>query len=72
MTLAHVLHSPFGDIREERAMPNTKTEEDKKRGGKREPVLDRAGRRSSPGSGEDENDAADLQPDDVESADTAR
>jgi hypothetical protein len=37
-----------------------------------EPSIQRAGARASPGSGEDEDAGADLQPDDVENGDTAR
>lgn len=52
-------------------MPKTK------RGGKHddplEPPSERTGERSSPGSGEDDGDeAADLQPDEVERSDPAR
>ena len=55
-------------------MPKTKSGGDKKRGDAMEPSIDRRGERSSPGSGEDgdEEEAADLQPDDVEHGDTAR
>ena len=40
--------------------------------GKRDGRTDRPGARSSPGSGEDDDEAADLQPDDVEDGSTAR
>jgi hypothetical protein len=39
----------------------------------KQPPIDRAGRRSSPrNEGEDEEEASDLQPDDVENGDPAR
>ena len=47
-------------------MPNTK-----RRDGKQGDPVERRDERSSPGSGEDE-DEADLQPKDVENGDTAR
>jgi hypothetical protein len=54
-------------------MPKTKRGGDKKRGDPIKPLIERTGERSSPGSGEDEDgDAADLQPEDVEHDDTAR
>jgi hypothetical protein len=63
-------------------MPKTTSGGDKKHGDPLETLIERTGERSSPGSGEDEdadedededgNEAADLQPDDVESGDTAR
>ena len=65
-----------------------KTKSDKQHGDPMEPLIERTGARSSPGSGEedtktdreqddekaneDEDEAADLQPDDVENGDTAR
>ena len=58
----------------ERRMPKTKSGRADKRSDTIEP--ERAYERSSPGSGEDEDkdgdEAADLQPDDVEGDDTAR
>jgi hypothetical protein len=47
---------------------------DKRKGNPPEPLIERTGERSSPGSGEDESGegAADLQPDEVEGGDTAR
>jgi len=53
-------------------MPKTKSKDDVKQGGSNRPELDRAGERSSPGSGEDEREAADIQPADVENEDTPR
>ena len=55
-------------------LPKTKSGGGTKHGDAMEPAIDRKGERSSPGSGEDrdEEDAADLQPDDVEGGDTAR
>jgi len=56
-------------------MPKSKGEDDKKHGDPMGPLIERAGGRSSPGSGEDEDEgdeSADLQPDDVEDDDTAR
>jgi hypothetical protein len=54
-------------------MPKTKTGDEAKDGDPSEPPIERTGARSSPGSGEDEDEAADLQPDDVENKrDTAR
>jgi hypothetical protein len=56
-------------------MPRTKIDDAKKHGDPLQPLIDRTGERSSPGSGEDEDEgdeAADLQPDDVEEGDTAR
>jgi hypothetical protein len=50
-------------------MPKTNSREGEKRA---KPKIDRTGERSSPGSGEDETEAADLQPEDVENADSAR
>ena len=55
-------------------MPRNKSAGDKKHGDPMDPLIERTGERSSPGSGDDEDgdDAADLQPDDVEDDDTAR
>lgn len=54
-------------------MPKTKGGDDHQKPKSKGPPLDRAGRRSSPvNEGEGEEGAADLQPDDVESGDTAR
>ena len=52
-------------------MPKSKRGDDS-RPGKREGRIERPGARSSPGSGEDDDEAADLQPDDVEDDSTAR
>ena len=49
-------------------MPTIESGDAKKHGDPLEPLIER----SSPGSGEDEDDSADLQPDDVEDSDTAR
>ena len=53
-------------------MPKTKSGGDEKHGEPVEPLIERTGERSSPGSGEDRDGTADLQPDDVERDDTAR
>ena len=55
-------------------MPKTRTEGDKKHGDPLDPLIERTDERSSPGSREDDDadEAADLQPDDVEDDDTAR
>jgi hypothetical protein len=54
-------------------MPKTKSVGERKDGDPIEPLIERTGARSSPGSGEDEDEAAELQPDDVEEkGDTAR
>jgi hypothetical protein len=53
-------------------MPRTESGDAKKHGDPMEPLIERTGERSSPGSGEDEDESADLQPDDVEHDDTAR
>jgi hypothetical protein len=53
-------------------MPTIEIGEAKKHGDPLEPLIERTGERSSPGSGEDEDESADLQPDDVEDSDTAR
>ena len=52
-------------------MPKTKRGDDRNARDP-EPRLERPGVRSSPGSGEDDDEAADLQPDEVEDGDTAR
>jgi hypothetical protein len=52
-------------------MPKPKRADESKPG-KRDGRTDRPGARSSPGSGEDDDEAADLQPDDVEDGSTAR
>jgi hypothetical protein len=74
-TLARVLH-PNGRIligtHEDDEMPKTKSGSGKKHGDPMEPLIERTGERSSPGSGEEGDDTADLQPDDVERDDTAR
>jgi hypothetical protein len=75
-----------GSNREGRQMQKTKS--DKKHADPMDPLIKRTGARSSPGSGEDgtetdrqpddeeahedEDEAADLQPHDVENGDTAR
>ena len=61
-------------VEQEADMPKTRNEPDKKHGDPLDPLIERTGERSSPGSGEDEDadEAADLQPDDVEDDDTAR
>ena len=53
-------------------MPKTKSGSDKKHGDPMEPLIERTGERLSPGSGEDGDGTADLQPDEVERGDTAR
>jgi hypothetical protein len=56
-------------------MPKAQNVDAGKRNESTAPLGGRAGKRSSPGSGEDEekiDDSADLQPDDVENGDTAR
>jgi hypothetical protein len=53
-------------------MPKTKSKDKKNDGDLTEPLLERTGVRSSPGSGENEDEAADLQPDDVEKGGPAR
>jgi hypothetical protein len=64
-----------GSYMEERRMPKINSGGDKRRE-PRQPVPERRHERSSPGSGEDEEEdggqAADLQPDDVEAGDPAR
>ena len=52
-------------------MPETKSVKERKHDDA-EPVVERTDGRSSPGSGEDDDEAADLQPDDVENGGTAR
>ena len=47
-------------------MPKPKSGGKRKDGDPIEPLIERTGARSSPGSGEDEDQAADLQPDDIE------
>lgn len=62
-------------MHEDRSMPTTDSDRDKHRqqGEPKTPTIDRAGRRSSPrNEGENEDGAADLQPDDVENSDPAR
>jgi hypothetical protein len=51
-------------------MPKSKRKDDNKPGDPER--IERPGARSSPGSGEDEEEAADLQPDEVENGGTAR
>jgi len=53
-------------------MPKTNSGGDKKHDDPIKPLIERTGERPSPGSGEDEDAAADLQPEDVEHDDTAR
>jgi hypothetical protein len=52
-------------------MPKTKSGGDNERGQAKSPI-DGKGERSSPGSHEDGDEAADLQPDEVEGGDPAR
>jgi hypothetical protein len=51
-------------------MAKTKSSDDGKQRGPTRSKLERPGERSSPGSGEDERDAADIQPVDVENEGT--
>ena len=54
-------------------MPKTKGQDERHNGERERAPLDRPGRRSSPlNEGEGKEGPADLQPDDVESGDTAR
>jgi hypothetical protein len=60
-------------MHEDRPMPKTDSEDHRRQGEPKRPPMDRPGRRSSPSNeGEDEEGAADLQPDDVENGEPAR
>ena len=54
-------------------MPKAKSQEDRTRRDPAKPQIERTGARSSPGSGEaDDDEAADLQPNEVENESPAR
>jgi hypothetical protein len=69
--VAHVLHLLSRPIEYAGTTMSSTKRRDKKQGDASERLVERRDERSSPGSGEDE-DEADLQPKDVENGDTAR